>query len=63
MKKLIAKNATQLDKTLRWLYANDIDFEVNVVKTEKHKIIYEVLVKLDDQMYEKIINQLRLFFQ
>ena len=54
MKELKCKNAVALDKCLRLLYANKIEFKVEVCESDKGKIYYSVLVDLANNEYERI---------
>ena len=48
MNPFIAKNATQLDRCLKFLYSEGVQFSVEVKETDKGKIVYEVAAKESD---------------
>lgn len=60
MKMLYAKNPKQLDICLRLLYAEDINFIVRVKETEQLKIIYHVLIDVDQERFEELKNKYRI---
>jgi hypothetical protein len=62
MKTIIANNGSKLDKYLKLLYAEGIPFDVNVVKNEKQKIIFEINISLDGKEYEKIAKQIEILY-
>lgn len=50
MKELIAKNPKQLDICLRLLFAENVQFQVRVIKTDTGKILYGITPLTDDKM-------------
>ena len=54
MQKFIAKNATQLDKCLKFLFSKQVEFKVEVLETEKGKINYSVSVDVEDDVYNEL---------
>ena len=49
MKELIARNPKQLDLCLRLLFAEGIQFQVRLFKTEKGKVLYGITLLADDK--------------
>ena len=49
MKELIARNPKQLDLCLRLLFAEGIQFQVRLFKTEKGKVLYGITLLTDDK--------------
>lgn len=49
MKELIAKNPKQSDICLRLLFAENVQFQVSVIKTDTGKILYGITLITDDK--------------
>ena len=60
MKELMAKNPKQLDICLRLLYAEHVNFFVNIHETNNGKIVYGVSVNVDDETKSKLEEKYRI---
>ena len=60
MKELVARNPKQLDICLRLLYAESVEFVVNVRETNKRKIYYAIQVVADDQRMAELDEKYRI---
>ncbi|MFI3115321.1 MAG: hypothetical protein R3Y12_04175 [Clostridia bacterium] len=60
MNNFIAKNPKQLDICLRFLYAEKVDFMVDVVENNKHKIEYDIKVELEQEAYDVLREKYRI---
>lgn len=54
MKHFVAKNAKQLSTCLKMLYSERIGFSVDIQFANKDKIIYLVMVDVDDKTMEQL---------
>lgn len=60
MRELIAKNAKQLDRCLRLLYAEHVHFTVEVVETKQRKIVYSVKVNAEERIAAIVSEKYRI---
>ena len=60
MDHLIAKTPSQLDRCLRLLYAERLQFYVSVCEDDKGKIYYEISVNADDQTFARVREKYRI---
>lgn len=60
MRYFLAKNPKQLDICLRLLYAEHIPFSVQIVETEKRRIVYNIFAMTDDQTMLQLEEKYRI---
>ena len=60
MREFTAKNPKQLDLCLRLLYAERVPFSVNVRESNKKKIEYVVMAKVDEQKADELEEKYRI---
>lgn len=60
MHDLIARNAKQLDRCLRLLYAEHVRFTVAVFETPQHRIAYRVSIVADERLAAIISEKYRI---
>ena len=60
MKTLKANNSKQLDICLRFLYAENQKFIVDICKSDKGKIFYTITVVADEQTFTQLEEKFRI---
>lgn len=58
--KMYAKNPKQLDICLKLLYAEQVRWIVDVVEGNKGKIIYQISVNVEDDIFDVLKEKYRI---